>query len=478
MKTIKYLTTIALFLLLLAAGCDKRSIISDNPTDELFLTPINIPIERYSLIEDDAFQWYYLGCDGEIIPPEELHNKMLNCDGKAVAVINNDSEMQSRIISPGWACLNIDYPDAIKCGPPYPVNIDFEKHTLILAKGIAPSGISSISGWNLKQLSPNKYKLNVELTLNRAAVNEPWVIAFTTNGKLGNECKVEVNVTTIDDGNEKSIGGTWKLINAIEAGTEGTILRNNFFPKDSISGPYLSRESYCLNFSPDKTIFGTSVYNYVEGNYKTGDSYSIQINIEAADGDIYESGYGKNFIHDMNERVEFYAVSGDRLKLYLKSDDSYLSYSYLLFERWDGKIELPDDIHAFPIDWSDYNSVYSVSQGLCSFINCEEEGYTVTSIKLRGWIATNWLEYTDSGSFYLTYNRNGYVKDDALHIKAATPEITEQLKTILANENLSRLCYITGELHVEVIYDDSPSRPDFSRTTFVVINNIDDIYFE
>ena len=337
MKTIKYLTTIALLLLLLAVGCDKGDdITTPKETEEPFSSPINTPVERYSLTEFKEFWWNAIDCDGKSdfdidFSYSDFLSKRIDCGPKAV-VINSYDELDPYFNSSYVCCIL----SGVESHRIYPPSIDFSKQTLLLATGVAVSGISGISGWRLEQFSPNRYKLNVELALNQAQVLESWILPLLTD-KLSEESRIEVNVTTIDVANE-SVVGTWKLIDVIESGTEGgEALRYQFFPYNPAS---IGCESYCLNFSPDKTIFGTSDINCIDGNYKTGDFNSIQINIEIADDDINESDYGKNFIRDMNERVEFYAVLENELKLYLKNYTPYHQTCYLLFEKWDGEIDV------------------------------------------------------------------------------------------------------------------------------------------
>ncbi|MCL2132447.1 MAG: protease complex subunit PrcB family protein, partial [Lentimicrobiaceae bacterium] len=73
----------------------------------------------------------------------------------------------------------------------YP-EIDFSKQTLLLVGGSANNGISQISK-SLQQLSGNEYKLDVELTLNDAAVSENWAVSMLVP-KITNEVVVTLNV--------------------------------------------------------------------------------------------------------------------------------------------------------------------------------------------------------------------------------------------------------------------------------------------
>ena len=73
----------------------------------------------------------------------------------------------------------------------YPV-IDFSKHTLLLAKGTATNGIKSIVK-KLRQVSKNKYVLDVEVTLNDTCEVGVWQVAIITS-KLNKKSNIELNV--------------------------------------------------------------------------------------------------------------------------------------------------------------------------------------------------------------------------------------------------------------------------------------------
>lgn len=81
-------------------------------------------------------------------------------------------------------------------GAEYPP-IDFSKQSLLLVSGTANNGIEKQTITNIKQISNNKFKLNVELFLNLTNVMQPWVIAALTS-KISDNSKIEVNVEIIN----------------------------------------------------------------------------------------------------------------------------------------------------------------------------------------------------------------------------------------------------------------------------------------
>jgi len=130
--------------------------------------PIEIPFEEYSLSKTMCV----------------LTNLTHPFDFELI-LINNNEELEQYIV-----CAEENYPE-----------IDFSKHTLLLANGIVFSdlGHTEIVGninKNLQQLSVNGYKLNVEIELaghTVTSVVECWHFAIIIN-KLSAESTVELNV--------------------------------------------------------------------------------------------------------------------------------------------------------------------------------------------------------------------------------------------------------------------------------------------
>ncbi|MCL2326872.1 MAG: hypothetical protein FWC39_00005 [Bacteroidetes bacterium] len=124
--------------------------------------------KKEEFIEFTEFQLFEFGCNWKNTKQDE------------VIIINSTTELEKYT-----DCTYGEYPE-----------IDFSKHTLLLASGCTSSGIHCISAKELQQLSAKKYKLNVEITLNDAAAVEKWTIALITN-KLSNTSKIKLNTTII-----------------------------------------------------------------------------------------------------------------------------------------------------------------------------------------------------------------------------------------------------------------------------------------
>jgi len=149
--TIRCLVVVALFA---AVGCDKSE------TPPVINYPIEIPFTEYSLAGASC-QWTNLNYDNKLI------------------VINSKEDLGSYI-----NCLEGNYPE-----------IDFSKHTLLLAIGTTPNGIFEISN-RLLQLSAIKYKLNIEILLGDTEGIENWYSALIVN-KLSRESDSELVVITL-----------------------------------------------------------------------------------------------------------------------------------------------------------------------------------------------------------------------------------------------------------------------------------------
>jgi len=130
--------------------------------EEWKIVAIEIPFEEYSL-EGTSCQWINLN---------------YSYSSELITIYSN-AELENHII-----CSSGNYPE-----------IDFSKHTLLLANGSTPNGISEISK-HLLQYSVNKYKLNIEILLNDSDMVDFWITALIVN-KLKEESSVELNVAFI-----------------------------------------------------------------------------------------------------------------------------------------------------------------------------------------------------------------------------------------------------------------------------------------
>ena len=94
-----------------------------------------------------------------------------------IIVINSNEELDGYI-----NCLDGDYP-----------NIDFSKHTLLLANGITPKIISQLSIIQLLQLSVINYQLDIKIGLGDGDAPSHWVIALIVS-KLNKKSNIKLIV--------------------------------------------------------------------------------------------------------------------------------------------------------------------------------------------------------------------------------------------------------------------------------------------
>jgi hypothetical protein len=121
--------------------------------------PKEVSFTEYSLASTSC-QWTKLNNDNEII------------------VINSNEELNRYV-----TCTNNDYSA-----------IDFSKHTLLLAHGLASSSVVSVGCSRLQQISEQRYTMNVDLSLGFATVASPWQVPIIVD-KLSEGCTVELTVT-------------------------------------------------------------------------------------------------------------------------------------------------------------------------------------------------------------------------------------------------------------------------------------------
>jgi hypothetical protein len=127
--------------------------------------PLEIPFKEYS------FQ------DTTCLRTDIIYD---SCANDKIIIINSGEEFENYI-----GCPKEIYSD-----------IDLSKQTLLLTGGWT-GGVHKIEK-KLEQLSTDEYQLNVEITLNDAAVIESWNLSLITK-KLNQGSKVELNVTIIKD---------------------------------------------------------------------------------------------------------------------------------------------------------------------------------------------------------------------------------------------------------------------------------------
>ena len=141
-------TTLLLILTIVVMACNTST---ENEENEV----LELPFYEYSL--------------------EGFFLRYENFDMNKVVIINSNNELEKYFIEPNY------------------LDIDFSKYTLMLARGAASNGIEKKKVNSLQQLSANKYKLNVEITLNDATVAEGWRIALIMS-KFSEKIEIELNV--------------------------------------------------------------------------------------------------------------------------------------------------------------------------------------------------------------------------------------------------------------------------------------------
>ena len=137
------------------------------------------------------------------------------------------------------------------------------------------------------------------------------------------------------------------------------------------------------------------------------------------------------------------------------------------------KIDRPKDIK--PIDWENYNDVYSVFwnyRTLCSEIKEEDRG---REIMVYGWVQPDWDGISVSASmFALKDDRNDIIQAH-VEIKTSTDKLEYDLiQKKLDSCDLTKKCFIKGKLdfHCLQIQGCSKSEPQ------MYLENVTDIYFE
>ena len=124
--------------------------------------PIKIPFEKYSL-EETSCQW---------IDFDSLH------EGKqGLIIINNNEELENYI-----SCTEGTYPD-----------IDFSKHSLLLAYGTAGRSFAYLN-CGLWQFSIQNYEMKIDIFTTHLHVITPWTVAIIVD-KLSEGSSVALNVT-------------------------------------------------------------------------------------------------------------------------------------------------------------------------------------------------------------------------------------------------------------------------------------------
>jgi hypothetical protein len=198
MKKNLKITLFSAILLMLAGGmvsCEK------NPNEKPFDVPKNVFFTEFEL---------------------SANCRWANVEEGILVVINSEEELRKHIVGAG--------PLSTPCNSD--ISIDFSKHTLLLARGSALQHIYNTSNDFqrlspiLLQLSPSRYKLNIEVKSSNEEVQPPWEWGWTLAllvDKIEDKSKVELNVRTLLDDEiwsvehdeSASIVGKWQLVRTI-----------------------------------------------------------------------------------------------------------------------------------------------------------------------------------------------------------------------------------------------------------------------
>jgi hypothetical protein len=234
--------------------------------------------------------------------------------------------------------------------------------------------------------------------------------------------------------------------------------------------PNLGRYDLYFHFNKyEKYVTGTSSSNYLEGDYDVNCSkLTIQIS-HRKQSVVADEIFDGNFYMECLNAVDFFTVSDNELKLYYNKQEDYL-----LFKRTvDCKIEPLQDI--LPIDWENYNDVHTVYRNFTTN-DCSKTGSTGKMIKVGGWIVQSGanIHKIEPSSFYLTDYPNQILISGSISVTSEIPEVVELLKIKFETNDLTKKCYITGEL---LIYD-FPTNNCCTTGPEIIITNADNIIFE
>jgi len=145
------------------------------------------------------------------------------------------------------------------------------------------------------------------------------------------------------------------------------------------------------------------------------------------------------------------------------------------------EIEKPDDV--LPIDWENYNDVYTVFWNYRSK-KCSAKTGVIGKIKVFGWISVldlkenelllvSNLERVPVSNFDNVYDSYIYENIAVLKVSINYP-IVDELKAKLDTCDFTKKCFVEGNLVVE----DRKEAPLCSIVPYIFLRNINDIYFE
>jgi len=186
-------------------------------------------------------------------------------------------------------------------------------------------------------------------------------------------------------------------------------------------------------------------------------------------------------------KIEIENFKNSRMKSWL-AICCIILFAFSCTSKCEIDIEKPNDV--MPIDWDNYNDVYTVFWNYLKN-DCSGSGYpTGDMIKIYGIIDSNNTSVSNSG-FVLKDEHEHEYNDVFDHLYRfggySAPLVavsvfcsSSELQKMLASSELTRRCYIKGEISTRILTYDKRPRPDkccFS-VLGIYLRNIDDIYFE
>ena len=165
-----------------------------------------------------------------------------------VIIINSADELNKYV-----ACSGGDYH-----------SIDFSKYSLLLAGGVASSGIYDIHAESMQHLSSNQYVLNVVVSLNEIPEPLEWDMAIRMD-KLSKNAGIELKINELT-ADSTSIAGKWKLLKELPGMTELPVSEIDYSQHNIV---YEFKANGVLTVSGNTNVGfpGTGEYAYSIGNY-------------------------------------------------------------------------------------------------------------------------------------------------------------------------------------------------------------------
>ena len=133
--------------------------------------------------------------------------------------------------------------------------------------------------------------------------------------------------------------------------------------------------------------------------------------------------------------------------------------------------------NVFPIDWENYNDVYTVFWNYYTFCTETNENDRNKEIMISGWIYI----CSNSCRSEISLVEKNRVNDDfpfhIVHVLSSDDDMYKEFRAVLDTCDLSKECFIKGKL-IFSCDETAPTRQCAKSKPFIVLNSIDDIYFK